>query len=242
VVGVSPSDSDAGPETADRNAPPPGPGVDAGGNDALVGDGAASDAGVDAPPDAAPAPILTLAVAPAPTPVDLTAEGTIDWAHWGRRSDSTPNRKATGGAVISGYDLSGSANDYSNSGSGWPFVASWSDGDPVAPTVPGTAAHRSFDGSSMTVSLSAPGGVVPRALTIYAGGYRIKGRIDVQLDDGSAPAVGDESLSSSSDYYAARYRIDYLAASPSAKVVVRLTVVTSYSGTSGIVLASATLR
>jgi hypothetical protein len=52
-------------------------------------------------------PFLELAALPTPATVDLTAEGTIDWAHWGYSSASDFDHKAMGNGQISNFQQVG---------------------------------------------------------------------------------------------------------------------------------------
>ena len=70
--------------------------------------------------------------------VNLTAEGTIDWAHWGATSATSFNHKATGGGKISDLTQRGGFR-YSTSMT----TFAWSDGSPTperaSPDDPGRA-------------------------------------------------------------------------------------------------------
>src|SRR3954463_1156953 len=66
-----------------------------------------------------------------PAAVNLTAEGTSDWAHYGLSNATTVNRKATGGSQIGAVSLIGAGAtkaQLTDSVSRY----SWSDGTPTA--------------------------------------------------------------------------------------------------------------
>src|ERR1041384_7932270 len=56
------------------------------------------------------AALLTGSVAPPPSSINLTAEGTSDWIHWGLNNASDVNRKASGGSQISTFTPIGSGD------------------------------------------------------------------------------------------------------------------------------------
>ena len=87
------------------------------------------DEGIDtyeAPP---PVGLLEGTSAVAPTegaPVNLTLEGTLDWAHWGFVDISSFDHKRSAG-LISNVIVAGTANHYT----GLLWKVSWVDGDPT---------------------------------------------------------------------------------------------------------------
>ena len=74
---------------------------------------------------------LDWSVEPAPSggAVDLTAEGTLDWAHWGRGSAAAFNHKAGVTQQISNYSVVG--DGIFNSYSDLPYQHTWTDGTPA---------------------------------------------------------------------------------------------------------------
>src|SRR3989442_15823594 len=89
---------------------------------------------------------------PSPDSVDLSAEGTVDWAHWGYTNKDTFNHKSSGGSQISALGMfnegaSGTATNKARLTDSH-SVFKWSDGN-VNTTV--TDGHygvytRNFDG------------------------------------------------------------------------------------------------
>src|SRR5690606_18618837 len=73
---------------------------------------------------------LTFSNAPPPANVDLTAEGTADWAHWGLGGANGFNRKSGAAPQISNYTKigSGAVRSFTDN----PTLYSWTDGAPVS--------------------------------------------------------------------------------------------------------------
>jgi hypothetical protein len=109
------------------------------------------------------------------TDLDVTAEGTIDWAHWGYLTATGFDRKA-GGHAISNVTPSPSLNFTLA-----PFTATWSDGaaphNNVSMTSSGVGIH---EGSTLTFTVAADTTV--RTLRLYVGAQTATGRLDVALD------------------------------------------------------------
>src|SRR5262249_43851874 len=93
------------------------------------------------------------------TAVDLTAEGTRDWVHWG---DASPNRKAGDSPLLSNYTVvAGPADPYSND----LRPMSWSDGPPTASSTNTT--NGIFVGIDSGFSFTAPADTTTRNLGIH---------------------------------------------------------------------------
>jgi len=142
------------------------------------------------------------------TPVNLTAEGTADWVHWG--DAGTPfNRKAGVTPQISTYSIVGSGlvltinND--------PRPISWIDGLPTA--------TRTNDQEALYInnlnngfSLTVPAGITAATLYVHAGGFMSGGTLTAHLSDSSAPDYVDRTAIVSGQYDR-NYTLTYNAAS-----------------------------
>src|SRR5438477_5376063 len=75
---------------------------------------------------------LTGSFAPLPSGsnVNLSAEGTLDWAHWGLTSATDFNHLATTNHYISNYSLVGSV--FPAAANSFPSACSWTNGTPIA--------------------------------------------------------------------------------------------------------------
>lgn len=112
--------------------------------------------------------------------LDISVEGSIDWAHWGHMATNDFDHKGNGGTAIS--DLAATPPVMF---SGAPFTASWSGGTPhanVSMTSTGVGVHS---GSAMTFTVAAA--TTSRVLRLYVGAQQATARLDVSLSDDSAP-------------------------------------------------------
>jgi hypothetical protein len=144
------------------------------------------------------------------TAVNLTAEGSLDWEHWG---DGTLNRKAGVAAQLSNYTLlSGSAGVYTND----PRPMSWSDGTPTA------SSTNNFNGvytAGQGFSFTAPADTTRRTLVVHVGGWISGGTLTAHLSDGSAADYVDTTATSSGQYDR-NYTLTYNAAAAGATLTV----------------------
>lgn len=121
-------------------------------------------------------PLLTVTQSGAPSNVDLTAEGTLDWIHWGLRSPGSINRKAGGARAIADEGGTGPRERSDTR----PHTFSWRDGAPdgaVANTPTCIYAIGLDSGFRFSVAAAAQ----TRTLRLYAGVLRSEGRLEVSL-------------------------------------------------------------
>lgn len=145
-----------------------------------------------------------------PGAVDLTAEGNIDWMHWGLNVASDLNRKNSILTHISGFSQTGTnlLARYTDH----PTACSWSNGTPTV------AANNSSTGVFLTgmtngFQFSVPADPDLRTLKVYVGLYGGSGNFQAWLSDGSAAAFTDRSLSNGWNSAFAVYTLDYASAS-----------------------------
>jgi hypothetical protein len=122
---------------------------------------------------------------------DISAEGSIDWAHWGHLATNDFDHWANGGTAIS--DLAATPPVMF---SGAPFTASWSGGTPhanVSMTSTGVGVHQ---GSAMTFTVAAA--TTSRVLRLYVGAQQATARLDLSLSDDSAPPQTETFASAAS--------------------------------------------
>ncbi len=173
--------------------------------------------------------------------VDLTAEGSTDWAHWGLASPSSFDHKAgvppqqqISDFTTIGTNITQGSQDYVTE-----FI--WSDGTPTGgagPTTTGVTIHGSTDGFRIT----APADTSGRTLKVYVGLYGAEGRFQAYLSDHSAPVFTDTSLSSIYGNPPAVYTLDYRAASSGQTLIVEYTTSMLFDADYGYVaLRAATL-
>ncbi|MEU4243284.1 hypothetical protein [Actinoplanes sp. NPDC026619] len=130
------------------------------------------------------AAVLSVSVASVPAAVDLAAEGTRDWLHWGLTSADGLDRKAGGTGEIQDVDGTGKRGRYDNN----PELFSWTGGAPTA------AAGRTPTGVyscgvGSTFTLRVPAGPGLRTLHFYAGVWMAQGRLTLGLAGQTADAV-----------------------------------------------------
>ena len=134
---------------------------------------------------------LTGAVAPPPASVQLTNEGTLDWAHWGLTTAADFNHKAAAASQIGTFSTIGTmaATRYTDC----PVLFTWTDGTPVS-TATNAKTGVYVTGLGNGFRLTVPAGVAPMTLRIYVGGWNFQGSLVAHLSDGSAPDYVDTSL------------------------------------------------
>ncbi len=175
-----------------------------------------------------------------PAAVNLTAEGTSDWAHWGALTASSFDHKSTGNGQISNFTLIGSnvVTRYDNNYTAF----SWSDGVPLA-TTNGSTTGLFVTGAANGFEISAPADTRLRTLKVYTGLYGAQANFEAFLTDFSGRAFTDTSLSNVFGNRYVVYTIDYAAASPGQRLIVRQTIGNAYDFTYGnVTLQAATLQ
>ncbi|HTR53048.1 MAG TPA: hypothetical protein VMJ10_20275 [Kofleriaceae bacterium] len=157
-------------------------------------------------------------------PIDLTAEGTSDWAAWGATSVHDFDRKATGGGQIAAWSVVGAGivygygNAYHEPGTDG---FTWRDGTPVAVEATPQYSGVWIDGAPNGFATTAPAGASPHTLRVYVGGADATGTFTAHLSDGSAPDYVDANgLGSVAESWAGVYQLVYRSASPSARIEV----------------------
>ncbi|GAA2616815.1 hypothetical protein [Paractinoplanes durhamensis] len=135
-----------------------------------------------AAPTPAPA-ALSLSVDNVPATVDLAAEGTRDWLHWGLTTADSVDRKAGGTGELQDTGGTGTRGRYDNN----PELFSWTGGTPAgAATRTPTGVYACTAGSTFT--LRVPAGQTPRTLHFYAGVWMAEGRLTVSVAGKKATA------------------------------------------------------
>jgi uncharacterized membrane protein len=173
------------------------------------------------------------AVTPSGT-VNLTAEGALDWAHWGLSSVSSFDHKAAVTSQISNFTSSGStAYQFSNN----PLGYTWTDGTPTASANNTTTGV--FTGQPGAFSITVPADTTPKRLRLYAGAYDAQANITAHLSDNSAADYSDNSLFSNNGTVLGVFTIDFRAASSGQTLTVTLT--DTLSGGGNVTLEAATL-
>jgi hypothetical protein len=165
--------------------------------------------------------MLTAIHSSPPTTVNLTAEGTLDWIHWGYIDGTSVRNRKTKGGIISEVTKIGTREMHTYADN--PTAFTWSNGEPAA-VVEQTTSGVLISEHGYGFEVSVPADTQKRRLTIYFGVWRTNGQLEATLSDGSAAAYTSklESQSASAITNAA-YTLEYRAAKPGQKLTVRLT-------------------
>jgi hypothetical protein len=124
---------------------------------------------------------ITVSTGAVPSKVNLTAEGTRDWVHWGEQSTFSLERDKNGGfAILEGAPT---APRFKHALS--PQQFSWTGGDPVDHSNGTTTGIRTC-GKGNGFSITAPAGNSTRTLRIYVGIISGRGTLTAKLTTGAA--------------------------------------------------------
>lgn len=185
-------------------------------------------------------PSLTASSATAiPSSVNLTSAGALDWAHWGRSSATTFDRR-NGTQQISNYTrINGGST---NRATGVPTYT-WSNGTPQASGSTNTAVYTG-GAANRGFRVTAPASNTQvRQITLYVGVLSTTGKLTASLSDGSVATISNTSISTSSIFTPLHRQItiSYRSASPTATLTLDWTQNTS-SAFGRVYLHSATLN
>lgn len=181
-----------------------------------------------------------ISTAPAPSTLDLTAVGTLDWLHF---DGSSIDRSADGDGELaaSNRDAAGTINRQSDN----PTSYSWTNGTPTAsqsgtPTG-GVFLARNGDftqpwGWDVTVA-SDPS---PRTLQFVAGAWQATATLTVTLDGATVASATDNSLTAGGSAANHLYTIS-IPADSSARISAQLTNTTESGGNGNVTLAGVAL-
>ncbi|MDP9052912.1 MAG: hypothetical protein M3N93_01205, partial [Acidobacteriota bacterium] len=136
--------------------------------------------------------------------VNLTAEGAVDWLHWGSEG---VNRKANVTPSLGGLGASGTTQSYNSD----PRQMSWSDGTPIAVSAQNSGGVQ-LSGAGQSFTISAPADMSTRTIVIHAGGWNSGGAFRAHISDGSVADFTDTTAVVSGQYDR-NYTLTYRAAS-----------------------------
>ncbi len=164
---------------------------------------------------------------------DLTAEGPLDWVHWGLNSEYGFDRKANASpqvgpltTVVAGGGLG--PYRYADNLSGF----SWTDGAPDAwCTNTTTGVWAAGKGSGFQFTL--PADTILRRLRVHVGAFEAQGQFDAWLSDTNVPAYSDSSVIVFTNAPGGIYTLDYAANSPGETLTVRYLVKQQYDNKVG---------
>ncbi|GCE02974.1 CARDB domain-containing protein [Dictyobacter aurantiacus] len=153
-----------------------------------------------------------------PASVNLTSEGTLDWAHWGLSTASDFNHKAGVTQQISNYTVvqAGYVGQY---GKDSPAV-SWSDGSPTASATTGNGIYLGPYVANAGFSITVPASTTPETLRIYLGTYQSQVSFHASLSDGIAADYSDSTLIDRVGSSQALYTLTFQASRPNQTLTV----------------------
>ncbi|SDT78430.1 hypothetical protein SAMN04489716_8371 [Actinoplanes derwentensis] len=154
-------------------------------------------------PAPAPAPVkpaLTLTAGSVPALVDLSAEGTRDWAHFGLTDATSINRRGDGNS-IEDLGTTGGRGRYENN----PQLFTWTGGRPTgSATRTPTGVYACGEGSGFT--LRVPAGPETRTLRLYAGVWMASGRLTTTLNGLTRTSTLENREAISTNRFEIRFR------------------------------------
>ncbi len=167
-----------------------------------------------------------------PSQLNVSAEGRLDWAHWGLSSASSLNRKTGVTSQIPDIAPLGiqrnKIEQYADN-----FTAySWTNGTPTT-SAAATTTGIFAAGLSKGFQLTVPATPALRRLKIYVGVYGAQGKFEASLSDGSGPPFTDSSLESAYENGYAVYTLTFASRVPSATLLIRWTSSALYDATYG---------
>jgi hypothetical protein len=182
----------------------------------------------------------TASVAASPSEVDLTAEGSSDWAHWGLLTNTSFDVKSGVPRQISNFTQLGT-NPVSNYADNFTSF-SWGDGTPT-PSTNGTTTGIFVTGETNGFLLTVPADTQSRTLWIYVGGYGMQADFQAYLSDMSAAPFSDTSISNEFGNSYAVYTINYSAASAGQQLIILYRSLNLFDSVYGnVTLQAATLQ
>ncbi len=173
---------------------------------------------------------LSGSLAAPPTNLDLTSEGTLDWAHWGLASGGSFDHKAGLSQLIPNVTpLNATTNDFLRYADN--FTAySWTDGTPTAATSSSKTGIFIYSTNQPpgAFQLTVPATNTLRRLKVYVGLYGAQARMEAWLSDWSAVPYTDTTLLSAYHSGYAVYTFLYSSTNTGATLNVRWSPVVLY--------------
>jgi hypothetical protein len=200
-------------------------------------DDASTEAGADADlPDTGPVTaVLELTRSDPPANVDLTAEGTIDWAHFGGSGGGIATRKNITPNIISILDALSLTFGAST---GFPATFDWTDGK-SGTTPPTNTYFYGMSSATTRMTIKVPSGPTKRTFVVYVGGNQTRGRLTASFANAALAPKTDEFEDQNAGY-GQKYTVGF--ATPTVtELVVDWRLVTAY-GSDSIRFAGAALR
>ncbi len=167
--------------------------------------------------------------------INLTAEGPLDWVHWGLVTESSIARKAGVAPQIPDFDPIGFNGPYrySDNFNGY----SWSDGTPTS-SVTNTATGVWMYGKKDGFELNVRADTTAKTLKVYVGTFAAVGTFEARL---GRKIYTDSSITNRSNGPGGVYVLTYSADSPDQILSIKYTVTQVYDSTGNVTLQAAAL-
>ncbi|MEO7719183.1 MAG: putative Ig domain-containing protein [Capsulimonas sp.] len=172
---------------------------------------------------------LTGSLAAPSSSINLTTEGTVDWAHWGSEGSGNWDHK-NGANLLANWACTGTIFTYG--GNAISYL--WSDALNWNGTAQATGVY--FSGQGNYFSFTAPADTTTRTLKVYVGANGANGTLNAHLSDSSAPDYTNASVAQNSNGV---YTLTYRAASAGQTLTVKWT---NNSATGSVTMQSASLH
>jgi hypothetical protein len=162
-------------------------------------------------------------VSPAPASVDLTALGTLAWAHWGTVDASTIDIKDDGDFRLDEYFRpigTGAPERFGSNGVKFSWTNGWHNNVYNAVTDTRTGLYVNTVGSGFYFLV--PGGSVVRTLYVYVGGYKSTGTFTAHIAGGTSPDY-TATVSNANGVYYPVFKLTYDAGLGNLQVTWKMT-------------------
>ncbi len=182
---------------------------------------------------------LSAAVKQTPASVNLTSEGTLDWAHWGLGSPSSFDHKA-GAQLISNFTRVGQRANFWFGDNTTTF--SWTDGTPTN-NATNTPTGIFINGQGNGFEFTVPADSNLKTLKLYVGAWFARGQLQAALSDESAGVIVNEGVNGDAGSIHRVYTIRFRSTTAAQQLLrVRYTMANDYFAPFGnITLEAATL-
>lgn len=196
------------------------------------------------PPDLRPRPDLggqlDAEIADPPGTVDLTAQGRLDWVHWGVSGERAVTRKQGVERRISDVRVIGSGDLHQYTDNHVRF--SWSDGVPIA-RANETSTGIFILGTGNGFALTVPAETTARTLRVYLSGFLSDVEVTARMSDGTAVEFRDVVIGRASGPGIYRvYSFVYRSPNPGQTLEVVWRDVKDHAGGGNVTLQAATLE
>lgn len=168
--------------------------------------------------------------------VNLTTQGTADWAMWGYKASENWEHDSSGNSQISNIGVygAGGAGQFTNS----LITTTWSNGSPDASVSATPNGYYNGGGTGDGFIFTAPADTTTRTLTVYVGGWESGGTLTASLSDKSAATYTNSSLVNTSGSYYGVYTLTYHASTSGQLLTVTWTM---NQGSGNVTIQAATL-